>query len=75
MYTEDVYVYCVDLPPKVYEHIVPCLDGYTVYIDQQLTRERQVEEYNHAVNHVIRKDHSKNDVAQIEKEAHERGKT
>ena len=70
MYTDDVFVYCIDLPPKVYEHIVPCLDGYTVYIDQRLSWERQLEEYDHAVKHINGKDHEKENANQIEKEAH-----
>lgn len=67
---DDIYVYCVDLPPEVHEMVAPCADGYTVYVSTRDTRERQMESYQHAIRHVQRQDHEKDDVQEAEMQAH-----
>ena len=67
----DVYTYLVELPDQIEEMVVPCLDGYTVYIDQNLTAERRVSAFRHAMRHILRGDHEKADVGQIERENNE----
>ena len=64
----DVYTYLVKLPDQIEEMVVPCIDGYTVYIDANLTAERRVSAFRHALRHILQGDHEKADVGQIEKE-------
>lgn len=63
----DVFTYLVELPDQIEEMVVPCLDGYTVYIDQNLTAERRVSAFRHALRHILQGDHEKADVGQIER--------
>ena len=49
---DDIFVYLVKMPRGVHEAVSPCDDGYTVYLDKDLTRERQIEEYYHAMSHI-----------------------
>ena len=63
----DVYTYLVELPDQIEEMVVPCLDGYTVYIDANLTAERRVSAFRHALRHILHGDHEKADVGQIER--------
>lgn len=46
----DVFIYIVDIP--VSEMVVPCLEGYTVYIDVKLSYEEQLDAYRHAMKHI-----------------------
>lgn len=66
----DVFVYCTKMPHGVREMVVPCMDGYTVYVDEELTRNQQQRALLHALNHIVRCDHDGADVQQIESEAH-----
>lgn len=66
----DIYVYCVHLPAGVKEMVTPCLDGYTVYINDVLDRSAQVEAYRHAVRHIMNNDFEKQSVQRIEAYAH-----
>lgn len=45
-------------------------DSYTVFINAKLSRERQLEVYNHAVRHIENSDFDKQDVDKIELQAH-----
>ena len=67
---DNVFVYLVNLPDGVHEMVTPCLDGHTVYIDANLTADRQKELLDHAMTHIMENDFEKADVQQIEKEAH-----
>ena len=51
-----LFVYLVKIPGNIDEFVVPCKDGYTVYIDKDLTYEQQRMAYNHAVCHIQRGD-------------------
>ena len=63
-----IYTYLIDLPVR--EMIVPCPDGYTVYINARLSTEQQHASYRHAVSHILRGDYDKYCVQTIEEEAH-----
>lgn len=68
--TDNVYVYIVRLPDGIDEMISPCLDGYTIYLDDQLSNEGRLEAYNHALKHIQDNDFEKTDVQEIEAVAH-----
>lgn len=68
---EDIFVYHVPLPDGVNEMVTPCLDGYTLYLDDSLTYEKRLEEYRHAVGeHVEKNQFEDADVQKIETKAH-----
>ena len=67
---DDIFIYLIDLPPKVNEAVTPCMDGYTVYINRNLDRDRQFKAFAHALKHITNNDFEKSDVQQIESEAH-----
>lgn len=69
---DDIYTYLIPLPDGINEVVLPCLGGYTVYIDSRLSQEKQLRSYQHALGHIINHDFEKSDVQEIEKEAHER---
>lgn len=67
----DIYVYIKDMPSKVHEAVVPCISGYTVYINSRLSRAGQEEAYNHALRHIESNDFwSEEDIQTIEARAH-----
>ena len=70
--SEDVYVYCINLPEGINEMIAPCDGGYTLYIDKRLSEDGLLRAYHHAVLHVSNNDWDKPDVQTIERTAHER---
>lgn len=63
---DNVYVYSIKLPPGIHEMIAPCLDGYTIYLNEEDDKQRQLESYNHALKHIG----ASGNVQQIEYEAH-----
>lgn len=67
---DDIYVYVVDMPTTAAEMIMPCTGGYTIYLNAKLSQEERVRAYRHALKHVERNDWEKEDVQQIESEAH-----
>lgn len=67
----DIFVYLVDIPGKVREIVMPCLDGYTVYIDEKLDRRAQQDAYRHALRHIKNADFEKEHATYIELYAHE----
>ncbi len=67
---DDVFVYYVAMPPHIKEFVSPCLDGYTVYINDQLSKEEQLSAYYHAMVHIVNHDFEKYDVQQLEMAAH-----
>ena len=68
--TDDVHVYVINLPDGINEMITPCSDGYTIYIDDKLSPEGRRRAYAHALYHINHHDFEKEDVNQIEIEAH-----
>lgn len=70
----DVYVYLIEMPGDVDEAVMPCAGGYTIYINSNLTRERQEQAYLHALGHINAHDDDINgDVDEIERRAHRDG--
>lgn len=72
MANDDIYVYVTPFPKgsTTHEAILPCIDGYTLYLDANLTYEQQIEKYLHAKKHVQGLDFEKADVQVIEADAH-----
>lgn len=66
---DEVFVYLTHLPHSVKEVVLPCYDGYTVYIDEGLDEISQMKAYCHALSH-IHCDFNKTNVQEIEWEAH-----
>lgn len=72
---DDIFIYYIDLPQGVSEMVTPCIDGYTVYIDQNLDELGRLKAFWHAMKHITRSDFSCGaDVNEIETEAHEERK-
>lgn len=67
---DDIYVYTVRLPDGFREMVTPCLDGYTVYLDDRLDRTGRIREYRHAVRHIQNHDFERYGVQDIETDAH-----
>lgn len=67
---DNVYVYVVNMPPKIHEFVTPCADGYTIYIDDKLSPNAKIDAYNHALKHIVCGDFDKLDVQSIEINAH-----
>lgn len=64
---DDIYIYIAPLPNTVNECVTPCPDGFTVYINEKLSRPQQIKAYRHAVSHIIGNDFEKEDVQEIER--------
>ena len=67
---DNNYVYLAPLPPCVNEAVLPCADGYTIYLSDRLTREARLDAYNHALGHIARGEFYAGDVQSIETYAH-----
>lgn len=66
----NIYVYIVDLPNEVSEMVTPCMDGYTVYLNARLSYSGRVRAYHHAIRHIEGNDWRKENVQEIEADAH-----
>ncbi len=49
---DNIYIYLVKTEPGIDEAVVPCLDGYTVYLNKDLTAEDLIKAYEHAKYHI-----------------------
>ena len=49
---DNIYIYLVKLPPGINEAVLPCEDGYTVYLDERLMGEDLIRAYDHAMEHI-----------------------
>ena len=68
---DDVYVYFIQFEShKVHEFVVPCPDGYTVYIDEDLDQASREAAYAHAMEHIRAQDWEMDSVQEIEARAH-----
>lgn len=56
---DNIFVYFADFPPHIHEIVLPCLDGYTVYINASLSHSEQVTAYLHALSHIVNRDFEK----------------
>ena len=70
---DEIYLYIVDIPGTAREMVVPCCDGYTVYIDVKLSYSEKLDAYHHAMEHIRNNDwQSKLTVDVIEEQRHEK---
>lgn len=69
---DDIYTYLVELPDGIDEVVLPCLGGYTIYLDSRLSQDKMQQAYDHAVCHIENNDFEKSDVQEIEAEADRR---
>ena len=70
---DNIFTYFVKLPKGVDEVVMPCSDGYTVYIDEALSDTQKLKAYDHALRHIMGHDFEKTDVQEIESRAHHEG--
>lgn len=53
----NVHIYYIDMPYSVTSTIVECEDGsYTIYINNRLSYEKQLEGYLHEIRHLENND-------------------
>lgn len=70
---DNIYLYLTKFPgTRIREAVLPCADGYTVYLDDRLTYEQQREAFAHAMFHIKNRDFEKSDVGEIERIAHQK---
>ena len=67
---DDVYVYLAKMPNRIRGVVTPCIDGYTIYINDRLDRESMLRTYEHEMRHIKNGDFERSDVQIIEYEAH-----
>lgn len=68
---DDIFVYIVDLPTKIHEMVMPCEDGYTIYISNMLDHKNQLKALMHAVSHIRNNDFAScEDVQTLENNRH-----
>ena len=68
--TPNIYVYIVDMPFTATEMVMPCPDGFTVYLNARLSYKDRVRGYLHALKHIENGDWQKSEVGDIEADAH-----
>jgi len=71
---DDIFTYLIDMPLATKEMIVPCNDGYTIYINARLSYLEQQNAYRHAMTHIRNHDFESYDVQKIELKAHKETK-
>lgn len=68
----DINTQLIDLPTAAHEVVVTNEDGsYTIIINARLSSEAQHKAYRHALRHIRSNDFEKDDVQQIEADAHD----
>lgn len=67
---DDIYTYVVTLPEGVNEVVLPCADGHTIYLSDRLDRNARIREYKHALHHITAGDFQRDNVQEIEHDAH-----
>lgn len=66
----DIFIYLVQFPSTdIHEAVMPCVGGYTVYLDARLSDEGKKRAYRHAIGHILHNDFSKDNVGEIELKA------
>jgi len=53
---DDIFVYYAKMPEGMNEMVLPCLDGYTIYINDKLPDSEQMHSFLHALGHIERGD-------------------
>lgn len=68
---EEINVQIMDMDVMVPEHLVKNSDdSYTIFLNARLSRDSQLKYYYHALKHIIGNDFCKENVQEIESEAH-----
>ena len=49
---DNYYIYLVPMAGDMDEAVLPCMDGYTIYLNQDLMGEDLIRAYEHAVFHI-----------------------
>lgn len=49
---DRIFVYLIKMPHGIHEFVTPCEEGYTIYLDKDLTNEKLIEAYEHAMSHI-----------------------
>lgn len=69
--TPDVNIVLLNLPTTTSEAITENPDGsFTIVLNAKMTHEKQLESYEHAMEHIRNNDFERNDVQSIEYAAH-----
>lgn len=68
----DIFIYLVKLPPGIHEMVVPCNDGFCIYLDSNCDEFTRIKAFGHALAHIEHWDFEKSDVQKIECECHKR---
>ena len=69
----NVWIYPVDLKGAAKAFVMPCIEGYTVYVDRNLPKDEQIAAARHELDHIANDDFSREDVQLIEWERHGEG--
>ena len=67
---DDIYIYITNLPDGLNEAVLPCADGYTVYINEKLDHLHRSKALHHAMQHISNNDWGKTNIQDIEGNAH-----
>lgn len=65
-----IFTYIVSLPSGVNEAVMACADGFTIYINEDLSSMGRKKAFLHAMKHIDKNDFFRSDVQSIESEAH-----
>ena len=66
-----IFTYFVQLPEGVHEAVMACAEGYTIYIDENLSQNGRIKAFVHAMKHIDKGDfYQGGDVQKVEAEAH-----
>lgn len=53
----DYFIRYMELPPKIWAFVTPNNDGtFSVYLDPRRSREQQLEDFFHELNHILNDD-------------------
>lgn len=67
----DINVQLMDMDTMIPEHLVKNADDtYTIFLNARLSRDSQLKYYFHALKHIKEEDFYKENVQEIESEAH-----
>lgn len=72
--TDNIYVYAIPLPKTINEAVMPCSDGYTIYVNERLNEHQRRKAHRHAMKHIENLDleqRQDKSAQQIEKERHD----
>lgn len=68
---ESINIQIMNMDTKIPEHLVKNDDdSYTIFLNARLSYENRIKSYNHALKHIMENDFEKEDVQEIELDAH-----